>query len=109
MLELALEHGVGKDQREYFEFLVGKAIEGLEEGAELDEDAVLEIATRAKANSSKGPANSSTAGDKQQTKSNGGKPNAITPEQFAKMGMTERTKLFRENKDEYDRLMAATN
>lgn len=35
-----------------------------------------------------------------------GSAKGITKEQFANMGFTERTKLFRENKAEYDRLLA---
>lgn len=109
MLELALEHGVAKDQRDYFEFLLSKEISGLKEGEELSDEAVQEIAEKAKAQGGgKGPANSSTKGDAQNGKNNSGKKGEVTEEQFAKMGITERTKLYRENRELYDRLMAAS-
>lgn len=108
LLELAYENDIPKDSVKYFSFLVSEAVDGLKEGEELSEDALAEIVkdVRAKAASprtsvgGKGdgtgnppPAKDPSSGDD------------MTVEQFVKLNMGEKTKLFRDNKDLYTRLM----
>lgn len=112
ILESAVEHGIGKDNLEFYEFLVAKAVEGLKEGEELSDEAMEAIITKVKkAAGGKGGANTSvgTGAD-----GKGGKtppdPNSktgeITLEKFIRMSVTEKSKLYETNLDLYTTLMA---
>ena len=109
MYELALEHGIGKDDFEFFEFKMSKKLNSLEEGEELTEDGLGEIlASLPSRGSAKGtgkqPANSSAgAGGKPPQ---GGSGDEVTLEQFTKMGMLEKSALYTSKPDTYNKLMA---
>lgn len=105
LLELAVEHGIGKDQREYFEFLMSKSLESLEEGEEMTEEQFDEILAKVKPMGSKGAGNTSVD-DKNQ---GGKKPDGQTGtslEQFMAMSITQKSKLFTEKPDVYNALLA---
>jgi hypothetical protein len=106
MLQLALENGIGMDNYEFFEFKMGKALEALEEGQEMSEEQLAEIISGVKVQSvsSKGPANSTTTKDDQKKPADGSKK--ISQEEFNKMGIMARSKLFQENKELYNELMS---
>lgn len=103
VLQNALEHGVGKDGLEYFTFLLAKARDGLNDGEEVTEEEIAAAALEAKAKSIKPKATSSV------TPGNAGTPppttgGEITVEAFAKMGVTEKSKIFTEQPELYERL-----
>lgn len=111
ILESAVEHGIGKDSLEFYEFLVAKAVEALEEGEELSDEAMEEIISKVKKAGGKGGANTSvgTGAD-----GKGGKnppdPNKkvgeVTLEKFIRMSITEKSKLYETNLDLYTELTA---
>lgn len=105
MLEIAYENGVPADQRDYFEFLMAKALDSLDEGQELPEETLKEILGKVK---KKGPANTSTSGDGGQggDKKPGTETDGVTLEQFLAMGMTAKSKLFNEKPEVYNNLYA---
>jgi hypothetical protein len=104
MLEIALENGISKDNFEYFEFLMGKQLNSLEEGAELSEEDLEEVLKKVKVGAKKGPAQTSPDDDKEKEK-NPGKDDEMTVEQFAKLGMMAKSKLFNEKPDTYNSLL----
>ena len=103
VLEAAIEYGVGKDEREYFEFLVGRQISNLAEGEELAEDDLVEIAKKAKKKSAGG--NARTSVDDSGAGNPDKKGNA-TLDQFVNMSITEKSDLFVKNRALYDQLFA---
>lgn len=106
ILELALEHGIGKDDLEFFEFKMSKKLSSLDEGEELSEDAFSEILGSIKGRGNAGekkPASSSAGAGKKPDQ--GGSNDEVTLEQFAKMGMLEKSELYRTKPDLYNKLM----
>lgn len=106
MYELAFEHGISKDDFEYFEFLMSKKLNSLEEGAEMTEEDLTEILGGLKSKGGgKAPANTST-GTGTGTKPNpDGKSGDVTLEQFVKMGMMDKSKLFQTKPELYNSLL----
>ena len=103
-LDLAIEHGIGKDQFDYFEFLMNKGCEELKDDEELSEEAFTSILEKVKS------AGGSKASNTTSTSGKGGNPppkkkDEVTIEQFRKMGMTERTKLYQSDRETYDKLI----
>jgi len=109
VLEKALELGIAHDQVKYFQFLIGEAAEQLEEGEELSDEKLLEISVQVKkvANGGK-PANTSVHGDGKGGKAPapGGGDKAVSLDQFCRMSITEKSKLFETNRDLYESLWA---
>lgn len=102
--DLAIEHSVGKESYRYFKFIINEALEGLDEGEELDEDAIAELALQAKRfTSGSGKGSGSSVGGK------GPGPNqetgAVTLEKFVKMTITEKSALYGKSPELYNRLM----
>jgi hypothetical protein len=102
MLQLALENGIGSDDYEFFEFKMGKALESLEEGQEMTEDELAEIISGIKSKSGKGVANSTT---KDGVKPPAAKDGEVTQEEFNRMSITAKSKLYQTNPALYDKLM----
>ena len=100
--ELAIEHGVGKEGYRFFKFLVNEALESLDEGEELDEDAIAEIALQAKRQGGGVKAGSSVSGKTPGATTD----NGVTLEKFVKMSITEKSQLYGKSPDLYNRLMA---
>lgn len=105
-LSLALEHGIGKDGYEYFEYLVGKAVEGLEDGEELDDEVMTGLISEAKAKSGAGSKQTTTTSVN--PKSGDGKaPDTkaeVSLDQFVKMSIGEKSALYNKNPALYDAL-----
>jgi hypothetical protein len=100
-MEIAIENSISKDEYEYFEFLMGKALNGLGEDEEMSEEALNEIIAKCKS-SEKKPADSSVNNGQQgkgQKKESG-----VTVEEFAKMSMTQKSELFQKNRELYNSL-----
>lgn len=98
-LREAIRHGVtGDDSLEYFQFLLAKRCEALEEDEELDESEIVEIAKKAKGKSV--PASTSV----QDTPAKPASGDEITVDAFLKMSMLEKGKLFDERPALYKEL-----
>jgi hypothetical protein len=104
ILEKAVAYGVGNDKLKYFQFLVMDAMENLEEGEELDEEALETLAKQCR---SKGMGNTSVNGKG----GKGGNPNPdddknkeVTVGKFITMNMGQKEELYRSNPDLYKRL-----
>lgn len=105
MLELAYENNIPTDQRDYFEFLMSKKLESLEEGEELSEEGLAEIVAKV---TKKGPANTSTKEDGKGDgkKAPAGQADGVTLDQFLAMGMLAKSKLYSEKPEIYNALLA---
>ncbi len=109
ILESAVQHGIGKDGLEFFEFLVAKAVGELEEGEELSDEAMTAIVTKVGQGAGKGSANTSVG-----TGGKGGKgapdpkqtPGEVTLAKFIRMTITEKSALYEKNRDLYVSLLA---
>lgn len=103
ILELAVNNGVsGADNVEYFEFLMSKKFNSLEEGEEITEEDIEAIV--AKCSTGGGKANSST-NDRKAGKKPDEKAGEVTQEQFNKMNIIQKQKLYKENAELYTKLM----
>lgn len=98
----ALEHGVGKADFEYFEYLVSKKLGALGEDEELSDDDLEKIAKQAKAKSA--PKSTSVDGKNPDPDEEDGE---ITIEQFQEMGIGARSALYQKDKALYERLVVA--
>jgi len=123
VLEAAYSYGVPPDSRDYFEYLVQKQVAALDEGEELDEEALEAIAQKAKGagKGKRGFSTSITKGAGRQSdddesdddsESDGSDPKpskgqkGLTAERFAEMGTIEKTNLYSKNPQLFERLMA---
>jgi hypothetical protein len=104
ILESAMQHGVPRDQVDFYEFLVSKATSQLEEGEELSEEALAEIVTQVKA-SGKTPANTKPGKEGDKTPPPGSDANRVTLEKFISMSMMEKSALYTKNEALYTELM----
>lgn len=104
MYELAIEHSISKADFEYFEFLMSKKFDSLEEGQEMTEEDLEAILGQLKSRSQKAPANTS-AGTGTKPDNASGK-DGVTLEQFVKMGMMEKSKLYQTKPDLYASLLS---
>lgn len=111
VLTLAVENGIGGDQAEYFEFLLGKAVNSLDEGDEITDEDIASIVEKVKgASGSANAGNTSTSvkgdtGGKQDPNPSVGGDN-IGVQDFADMSFTDKGKLFGKNPDLYKKLNA---
>lgn len=102
MKEAAFEYGIGRDSYEYFEFLVSKRLNDLEEGEEITEEDLEDIAKSANSRT----ANSSTSVG---TDANGNpapiaNEGSITLDAFMEMGIGEKSVLYQKDKALYESL-----
>lgn len=106
-LQAAIEHGVGKDQIEYFEFLLGKRAAELGDGEELSQEDIADIAKKANGASGGGSGSGkfqTSVGEGRRTP-DPGKKSDITLDQFARMTVTEKSDLYVKNRALYDQLL----
>lgn len=105
IIEMAYENEIPKDQIPYFKFLLNESFAVLGEEEELPEERLKEIVQKVKGVSQK-PANSSVNGGANNDPSKDQKKDysKITPEQFAKMGDSEKNTLFKTDRSRYDAL-----
>ena len=99
---ISREHEIPAGQEKYFRFLLAEKMEALEDGQEIGDDDVAEIAAEVKKISGKAAGNSTGV-------SAGKKPNAdggttLTVQAFAKMNTGEKSELYAKNPSEYTRL-----
>lgn len=101
--ELAYEHAIPKEDKEYFEYLMHKRLSSLGEDEELGEDDVAEIAKQAKA---KRAGSSSSVGTGSKPDAEGGKGSGtVDLKAFQKMNITEKSALYGKNPKLYEQLM----
>lgn len=101
--ELAYEHSIPKEDKEYFEYLMMKKLGTLKEDEELGDEDIEEIAKQAKAR--KGPGSSSVGtGSKPGAEGNGN--GQVTVAQFKKMSITEKSALYGKDSKLYESLLA---
>jgi hypothetical protein len=100
-MEIAIENSISKAEYEYFEFLMGKALNGLKDDEELTEEALEEIISKCKT-SEKKPAQSSV--NNGQDGKGQKKDSSVSVEEFAKMTMTQKSALFQKNRELYNSL-----
>lgn len=108
LTSLAGELGIPPKQNKYFKFLVHERLNDLEEGEELTDEDLQEIAEEAKMVG--GSRKSSTGVDSGGGKGGGQKPaggDQMTVEQFCKMSLTEKSALYQKNPQEYERLFSS--
>jgi hypothetical protein len=122
VLEAAYNFEVPPQSRDYFEYLVQKEVASLDEGEELDDEALAKIAKKAKVaqggktgfstSISKGAGRRDAEDEDDEDESDDSNPppskgmKGLTPERFAEMGTIEKTNLFSKNPQLYDKLMA---
>lgn len=108
ILESALEHGVSKDGLEYFEFLVSKRASALEEGQELTDEILGELASQvikqAGGKSSGAKSTSVGNGDKGANPPPPGDAGGVTLDQFVKMNITEKSQMYIKTPELYNQL-----
>jgi hypothetical protein len=108
VLEAAIENGIGKDQIDYFQFLIEKAASQLTDGDEITADSMMEIVGKVK---KAGGASNSNGGNTSVDTT--GKPNpdgavdygGLSLEQFARMSITEKSVMYTKNPDRYASMM----
>jgi len=105
IMGMAYENGIPMENYEYFNFLMDKEVNGLEEGQELSEESLLSVIQKAKGfNQPQSDTNSSvdSNGD-QRNDPNGGQE--LTIEAFSKMSVVEKSELYRKKPAVYNSLM----
>ena len=113
--QLARIHNIPLEQDKYFRFLVGERLAALQEsgkeGEELSEEAIAEVIEEvnkvAGQKQDKPNGNRTGVDEKGGKKPVGGGSDAMTPEQFAKLSISEKSKMYLDNRTEYDRLLQA--
>ncbi len=98
VLETAISHGVPGDKLKYFEFLITSAVQELDEGDELSDEALEAIVIEVKKGVSKSA--NSTVGDGKKPNPNSS-PTETTFEQFLAMGPVARSTFYLKNQDKY--------
>lgn len=115
--DLAIDNGIsGRDQSDYFQFLMAKAAEDLGENEEIDEETIDELVTKTKqafGNKSQSTTvgNKATDGKNGKPAGNGEPPPAkgngdVSVQEFARMTITEKSKLYGDTPDVYKKLFA---
>lgn len=107
MSELCREHEIPRKGEKYFNFLIAQEFEALEEGAEIPEERILEIAKEAKemfaSGSGKGTGTGVGTGKKPPPGENA---DSISAAQFAKMNPGEKSVLYTKNPALYSKLFS---
>ena len=106
VLSIALETGLSGDQAQYFQFLLQKEAEGLEENEEISEERFDALISTVKGVQGQNGGTGSTSVD------GGGKPpqgggTEVTAEQFGNMSYMEKVNLRKANEPLYNKLFAA--
>ncbi len=102
LTDAAIEHGVGKADYEYFEFLVSKRLQALGEDEELSEKEVADIAKMAKSkNAAKSTSVDGSGPDPDED------DGELSLEEFMGLGIGGRSALYQKDKPMYEKLVAA--
>ena len=104
--EAAEDAGIAEDKRDYFNYLMNRAMDSLPEGAELPQEAIDDIVKTVTSVSGKTQANSTVAGGATPPSNSGvgGAEDSPTQAEFDGMNMHQRQELFTKNRAAYDRL-----
>lgn len=103
VMGIAYQNDVPHDKLEYFEFLMNKEVEGLEEGQELSEESLAGLIQKVKGSGFQGEANSSV----NEGNAAGKDPNAsgaTNLDAFVGMSLQERSELYRKDPNTYNAL-----
>lgn len=103
VMALQIEHGIPSDQSDYFQFLLGKEFDSLEEGAEISEDQIQGVVDKVKLVSSGKKKNSTSEGGKPPAEDTGG-GDRVTLEAFKKMNLGEKSALYGSDPKLYEKL-----
>lgn len=109
LVSAARAFNIPMEHDSYFRFLLKEKIDALEEGEELSEEEIEAVAAQVMSYTGSKKKTSTGVDD-----SKGGKKDPeedaeeVTQEQFNKMGLMQRNKLFTENKDLYVKLLAGS-
>lgn len=107
VLNMAVTNGIGAEGLPYMQFLLSQASESLEEGEEMDEDAIASIIEEVRSKTGGGrPGMGATSVNA--PRGNASQQAEVTPEQFASMSLSEKTDLYRKNQNLYERLNQAS-
>lgn len=104
VLEAAMDHGVSKEEREFFEFKVGKRLVSLKEGEELTDEDFADIAKEVKKSSGGGNKVRTSVDDDKAGNPNG--KGEMTVDQFVQLGVIAKSALYDKNRALYDKLFA---
>lgn len=105
VMGLAYENGIPMENYEYFNFLMGKAVNGLEEGQELSEEDLLQVIQKSKGfNATMDDSNTSVDGNNGNNDPNQ-QSGEITLSSFTNMSVVEKSELYRKNPAVYNSLM----
>jgi hypothetical protein len=106
VLELALEHGISAEQKDYFEFLITRECQKLAEDEELPEEKVMEIAKKAKGSARQGATTTVTGNDGKKGDPNPepGATGEVSLADFCAMKMGDKIALYNKNPELYKRL-----
>ena len=107
ILTLAIENNIPAEGIDYFQYLLGNAVSKLQEGEELDEDAIKGIVAEAKSKGSNlpGGAGGTTSPQSNSSPGKGNAPGEVTYEEFIRMGNDKQIELYRTNPHKYEELM----
>lgn len=109
ILEMAVENGIGKEDVDYFQFLVQQKAATLKDDEELSDEQMAGIVADVKKRSGGGKANTSVGSGKGGSGSGNPPPEGgqggVTLDQFVKMSFGEKTKLYGQNPDLYNKLL----
>lgn len=97
-------HGISAEQKDYFRFLLSNKFNELKDGEEMTDEQIAEIVQTAK---KVGGVQKNSTGLNSNGKDNQGGNPQVTVEQFRKMSLMEKSKLYTENQDLYLKLSAA--
>lgn len=110
ILSAAVEHGIAKDDLEFFQFLVTKKMNDLQEDEELTEEGLAEIAAKARKQGGSGAKSTSVGGSADEGKGGAapapGGTSDVTLDQFVRMSIVEKSTLYTKQPDVYNRLFA---
>jgi hypothetical protein len=111
ILKAGISYGIsGPEDLDYFNYLIQREADGLEDGEELSEERLEEIVGQVQARSVIQPGAGNTspvapgAAAGKNSPAPGGTP-SVSAEQFSTMTVTEKSDLFTKNRELYDKLM----
>lgn len=104
--DMALEAGItDKEQYEFFRFKLGKALDGLEEGEELSDEAYSDVVASVKKLGGSGQSTTSVTKTKETKPPKDGEE-AFSLDDFSKMTLMEKTELYQKDPTQYQKLMS---
>jgi len=106
VLSLSIEHGLGTDQNEFLQFLIGKEVKTLEENQELSEEVLSELIAKAKGSGGKAQGSGNTSVDDDGTPAPGGNSETMSAQDFASLNLVRKTELKSKNPNLYSKLFA---